>query len=595
MSWAARGWSLLRLNVFIAAVLMVVALLHRLGPDGEAQRVQWLVQAQGDSTRYQSQFAAPPSNAAQALYIESFSGSTRVSLNGTLLAERRSKAKVPALGGSQPLLVPLPSALLRKGDNTLRVEQAGTASTSTFVGRTYLGDEAALAPHFTQRQLLKHTLLIGIIIATLVLASLSLTLWLRRRQDQIYAWHVLTCLTGSVYCALPLSTLALSSLWLDALLLLLFLWFIIAAAWIGLCLAAAPQPKTWQRTRVLGWIGSALIVIAALLCTPVQFRAALPWVYMVLIAIGAYTTLTVFWRQYLVRWDDTAFWMLGAVMCICLVALHDGALLLGLIPPGDGFWLAYGAPPPIVVFTALLLRRFVSALTEAESLNRELEQRVAAREAQIASSYQALQRAESERMVSAERERLFGDLHDGLGGTLVATLSRLSNEGAGDTPVAQGVQSALEDLRLTLDSLNPDERSLRAVLAPLRERLANACADADMALRFDLTGLDDDFELPKSQTLHLLRIVQEAAMNAVRHAQGRTLRIALHRPTPLQLEVLIDDDGLGMPAADVERPGHYGLSTLRRRATQIGGLIEWLPLHQSPPSGTRVRLLLPLA
>ncbi|MES2683285.1 MAG: ATP-binding protein [Pseudomonadota bacterium] len=584
----ARAFSLLRLNASIAGVLVLIALLHRMGPDGEAQRVQWVVPSQGESTRYQSQFAPPPSNAAQALYIESFSGSIRVLLNGMLLAERRSDT--PALGGSQPLLIPLPGALLRSGDNALLVEQASTPSASTFVGATYLGDEGLLAPHFTQRQLLKHTLLIGIIIATLVLGSLSLTLWLRRRQEQIYGWHVLTCLTGSLYCALPFSPFALPSLWLDALLLLLFLWFVVAAAWLGLCLAATPQPKTWQRTRLIVWGGSALILLAALVCTPMQFRAALPWLYMSIIAVGAYTTSTVFWRQYFRRWDGTAFWMLGAVMCICLVALHDGALLLGLIPPDDGFWLAYGAPPPIIVFTALLLRRFVSALTEAESLNRELEQRVAAREAQIASSYQALQRAESERVVSAERERLFGDLHDGLGGTLVATLSRLSNEGAGDTPVAQGVQSALEDLRLTLDSLNPEERSLRTVLAPLRERLANACADADMTLRFDLAGLDDDFELPKSQTLHLLRIVQEAAMNAVRHAQGRTLHIALHRLAPNQLEVLIDDDGLGMPTAGADRPGHYGLANLRRRATQIGGHIEWLPLQ----TGTRVRLRLPL-
>jgi len=594
LSWVSRGWSLLRLNAFIAAVLLAIALLHRLGPGDEAQRVQWLAQSQGESMRYQSQFEAAPSSAAQALYIESLSGSIRVSLNGSLLAERRSKAEVPALGGSQPLLVPLPRALLYAGDNRLLVEQASPHSTSTFIGASYLGNEADLAPHFTQRQLLKHTLLIGIIIATLVLASLSLTLWLRRRHEKIYGWHVLTCLTGSLYCALPLNPFALPSLWLDALLLLLFLWFVVAAAWLGLCLAVTPQPKTWQRTRLIVWGGSAVILVTALVCTATQFRSALPWLYMSIIAVGAYTTSTVFWRQYFLRWDGTAFWMLGAVMCICLVALHDGALLLGLIAPDDGFWLAYGAPPPIIVFTALLLRRFVSALTEAESLNRELEQRVAAREAQIASSYQALQRAESERVVSAERERLFGDLHDGLGGTLVATLSRLSNEGAGDTPVAQGVQSALEDLRLTLDSLNPEERSLRAVLAPLRERLANACADAGMTLRFDLSQLGDDFELPKSQTLHLLRIVQEAAMNAVRHARARTLQIRLERQRSVTgaavLEVCVDDDGCGLPATGADRPGHYGLATLRRRAAQLQGHVEWLPLQP----GTRLYLRLPL-
>lgn len=594
MSLASRVFSLLRLNAFIVAVLLVIALLHRAGPGSDGVQLQWAMQQQGESTRYQSRFAAPAGGAATVLYIESLSGAATVWLNGTLLKQHRVTATVPALGGSQPLLVSLPSALLQATGNELRIEQPGRPSTSSYIGPSYLGDELLLAPHYTLRYALKHTLLIGIIIATLVLASVSLALWLRRRQEQIYAWHVLTCVTGSLYCALPLSPFALPSLWLDALLLLLFLWFVVGAAWLGLCLATTPQPRSWRRIRFTVFGGTVLILLASVACTPQQFRQALPWAYMSIIVLGAYTTSTVFWRRYLMRWDSTAFWMLGAVMCICMVSLHDGALLLGLIGPEDGFWLAYGAPPPIIVFTSILLRHFISALTESESLNRELEQRVAAREAQIAASYQALQRAESERVVSAERERLFGDLHDGLGGTLVATLSRLSNEGAGDTAVAQGVQAALEDLRLTLDSLNPEERTLRAVLAPLRERLANACADADMAMSFDLSQLNDDFELPKSQTLHLLRIVQEAAMNAVRHAEARTLRITLQGITTAQgrpqLEVLIEDDGKGMPASCADRPGHYGLGNLRRRATQIGGVIKWRPLQ----AGTCVSLVVPL-
>lgn len=591
MNWAQRGLSLLLLNGFIAGVMVVIAYLHHLGPSGDELRVNWTMQTQGEGARYQSRFAAPTTADTQVLYIESLSGAASISLNGTVLYQHHAAAE-PALGGSQPLLISLPSALLQPAENTLRIEQTSLPSTSHFIGASYLGTEALLTPHFKQRQLLKYTLPIGIIIATSVLASLSLALWLRRRQEQLYGWHVLTCITGSLYCALPFSSFPLSSLWLDALLLLLFLWFAMSAAWLGLCLAPKPQPQIWRNTSAAVFAGTVAILLASVLCTPQAFRHALPWAYMVIIALGAYTTLAVFWRQYLIRWDGPTFWMLAAVMCICMVALHDGALLLGLIGPEDGFWLVYGAPPPIIVFTSILLRQFVSALTESESLNRELEQRVAAREAEIASNYQALQHAESNRVVSAERERLFGDLHDGLGGTLVATLARLSNEGAGDTAVALGVQAALEDLRLTLDSINPQERSLRAVLAPLRERLANACADAGMVMSFDLSALDDDFELPKSQTLHLLRIVQEGAMNAVRHAKASTLRIRLKCSSGeggvQQLDVQVDDDGCGM-SDGAERAGHYGLANLRRRAAQLNGHVEWLPLNP----GTRLHLRLP--
>lgn len=592
MNLQRRASSLLLLAVFIGAVLSAIALLHGAGPARDGERLSWAVEAvEADdaTTRYRGRFARPERGVATALYLESLSGATKVSLNGTVLQRWRDGRDAPALGDSQPLLLPLPAALLRADGNELVVEQQGTRSTGTFVGASYLGEEALLSRDFAQRHLLKHTLPIVIIAATVALGGLSLALWLRRRQERVYAWHVLVCLTGSAYCALPLAQPPLPGLWLDALLLLLFLWFVVAAAWLGLCLAAAPQARTWRRTTVAVLAGSATILLASWLCSPQQFRQALPWAYMAIIALGGYTTCTVFWRQYLRRWDALSFWVLGAVMCICMVALHDGALLLGRIEPEDGFWLAYGAPPAVIVFSAILLRHFSNALAESERLNRELEQRVAAREAQLAANYAALQRAESERLVASERERLFGDLHDGLGGTLIATLSRLSNEGAGDSPAAQGVQTALDDLRLALDSLAPEQRSLRAALAPLRERLANACADAGMAMRFDLGALAEGFELPRPQTLQLLRIVQEASTNAVRHAKATELRIVIRECIDADggavLEIGVEDDGCGMPA-DAERPGRYGLAGLRRRAAQLGGAIEWQPRHP----GTRVQL-----
>ena len=73
-------------------------------------------------------------------------------------------------------------------------------------------------------------------------------------------------------------------------------------------------------------------------------------------------------------------------------------------------------------------------------------------------------------------------------------------------------------------------------------------------------------------------------MNAVRHAQARRLTLRLAVADGL-LEAQVDDDGIGLPA-NAERPGHYGLANLRRRAAQLGGHIEWQPLQP----GTRVLL-----
>lgn len=580
-----RLLSLLALTAGVIMVMAAIALWHAQGPDADdGQRLSWQVLPQDDAQHYQADARLPPLSETWALYLQSYSGEALVLINGIPLRSGRIASPAPAVGGAPPLLLPLPAELLKAGDNRIEIRLQGVLPGSGFVGEAWLGPEQSLAPRHAQRLFLKHTALVALIVCAFVLACVSLALWLRRRQERIYAWDAAACFTGAAYSALPLATLALPAQAVDAAMMMLYLWFVVSAAWLGLCLSGRDQPRTRRIISIASWGGSALILLAALVLGASGFRRALPLVYMAIIGLGTYTTLTVFWRQYLARWDATSAWMLGAVMCICMASLHDGALLLGLIGPGDGFWLAYAAPPPMIVFTAILLRHFVQALSESESLNRELEQRVAAREARIAEDYRALQRADRERAVSTERERLFGDLHDGLGGTLMATLSRLSNEGAADSAAARGVQSALDDLRLALTSLHPEERSLRAALAPLRERLTAAGEDAGLEVHFELRGLADSLELPHTQTLQLLRILQEAGMNAVRHAQARRLTLRLAVADGL-LEAQVEDDGIGLPT-DAERPGHYGLANLRRRAAQLGGHIEWQPLHP----GTRVLL-----
>lgn len=586
--------SLLALTALIFACVAPVPLLHSLEPperDG-IQRLDWQPHPSGVEAR----FTLAASTASLVLYFESLGGNARIIVNERPLPYG-SLAADGTPGRSTPLLLPIPAALLQPGVNRISVSTQASLAGNAFVGSGWIGAEALLSSHYAQRYFLRHTLLVSLIVTAFVLAGVSLSLWLRRPQERIYAWNALTSFTGAAYSVLPIAHASLlpPPPWTDALLMMLFLWFVVGAARLGLHLVTAPQPRTQRNIQIAVVVTSVIIVAMGLAMDGPQFRAAMPWIYAAIIGLGTYTTIWVFWYQYLTRWDRTSFWMLAGVMCICLLSLHDCAQLFGWIGPQQGAWLPYGSPLPMTVFTSILLGHFVRALAESESLNRELERRVAEREARIAENYRALQQGDRERAVSAERERLFGDLHDGLGGTLMATLSRLSNDGAADSPAAHGVQAALEDLRLTLASLDPDARALRSALAPLRERLANACADAGIEFSFEFEGIDDGFELPKSQTLHLLRILQEGGMNAIRHAGCRHLRIALaHRDrgrTSASLDLRIEDDGVGIDVVEAGRPGHYGLPSLRRRAQRLGARIEWL----TPPAGTCVHLSIPLS
>jgi signal transduction histidine kinase len=92
---------------------------------------------------------------------------------------------------------------------------------------------------------------------------------------------------------------------------------------------------------------------------------------------------------------------------------------------------------------------------------------------------------------------------------------------------------------------------------------------------------------------NLLRMLQEAVNNAVKHSGAGTIEVGLEC-TSQQLQLTISDDGVGFdPAgANGSHPGHYGLIGMRERAVQIGGHLQ---LESQPGHGTKVTLRLPLS
>jgi signal transduction histidine kinase len=82
------------------------------------------------------------------------------------------------------------------------------------------------------------------------------------------------------------------------------------------------------------------------------------------------------------------------------------------------------------------------------------------------------------------------------------------------------------------------------------------------------------------------RIASEAVANAVRHGRATSCRVCV-APGDDGLLVEVRDDGCGI-SADA-RPG-VGLSSMRERATEIGGRFELT----TGSEGTTVRAVLPL-
>jgi signal transduction histidine kinase len=89
--------------------------------------------------------------------------------------------------------------------------------------------------------------------------------------------------------------------------------------------------------------------------------------------------------------------------------------------------------------------------------------------------------------------------------------------------------------------------------------------------------------------MHLFRIAQEAAQNALKHAQATRIEFDLRR-APEGLLLTVRDDGRGMDP-DAEHGDGMGLKIMRYRANILGGR---LAIGPDPHRGTIVRCVVPL-
>jgi signal transduction histidine kinase len=199
----------------------------------------------------------------------------------------------------------------------------------------------------------------------------------------------------------------------------------------------------------------------------------------------------------------------------------------------------------------------------------------------------------AEGAVLEERARIARDLHDSVLQTFYAiTLTASRARKLLD-------QSEDHELRHMLDDVvqlaNTGGSELRALVTNIRfERLtsggltaalANLAADVRARHGLDIRmSLADEPELPATTKEALVLITREALHNVVRHAGAHCVDVVLDVPGR-EIVLLIADDGRGFDAMALH-PAHFGLQSMRERATAVGGTLEVV----SAASGTQVRV-----
>jgi signal transduction histidine kinase len=212
----------------------------------------------------------------------------------------------------------------------------------------------------------------------------------------------------------------------------------------------------------------------------------------------------------------------------------------------------------------------------------------------------ALERARQSAVLE-ERNRLAGEIHDGLAQSFTAICMQLgvakeelsSKEGDPLCNIQRAVELAnfgLAEARRYAHNLRlsvVDEPGLVEALKMLAER-----SNVVGRLRCDFrSSCIPEERLPARIQHELLRIAQEAISNAIRHGKPTVVTVTL-RWEPSNLILQIKDNGTGIPTTRLVKSEGIGLRSMRERAAQIGAK---LVIRTGPGRGTRIIVTVPIS
>lgn len=196
--------------------------------------------------------------------------------------------------------------------------------------------------------------------------------------------------------------------------------------------------------------------------------------------------------------------------------------------------------------------------------------------------------------VEAERAAIAREVHDDVGGMLTALRFDLSwIERHGEDAVRARARQGLETLNQAVLAVQRVLRDLRppALEAGLVDALEVLVEQFSSRTGIDarLTSNRERIDLPEPIALTVYRVAQESLTNVAKHARAARARVDLVvQDDTLSLE--ISDDGVGIRAADIDKPGSFGLRGLTERVRQVHG---WLDVAVGERRGA-VMLTIPL-
>ena len=118
------------------------------------------------------------------------------------------------------------------------------------------------------------------------------------------------------------------------------------------------------------------------------------------------------------------------------------------------------------------------------------------------------------------------------------------------------------------------DADLLLLLATLRFRLSPRMESAGVQLRWDIQDIPRLEWLTPGTSLHILRILQEAFTNIIKHAHATEIRVATAVADGC-IWVTVSNNGQGFDVERALHSGGKGMANQQRRAGFVGGRVQW--------------------
>ncbi|WOH67003.1 sensor histidine kinase [Bradyrhizobium sp. BWA-3-5] len=558
--------------------------------------------ATNDPPRFDGHFVRPAGEAAEAwsVYLPRFTNGVEVTVNGVVVLDSRRDPAANRPDRNTPAIAVIPASLLRDGENAITIRLFIWGPITGFLDRLYVGPDQLLRPSYDLRTLIFVTLPVVFSSWQAILAVILGIMWVMRRHEPAYGVlaAAMAVGVGQAFLQTPmggetplskLNVIVISSAPIESALVLTFA--LLLSGW------------KWQRYGWLMFLPGILLALAGVFGNQALVRALFLILAVPMVGLSLVIMAIVIARSALKR-PNMASFLLGCAVTIMLTCWISDLLAVFQLVPNRIFVSRLSYSVMLVAIGAGLTWRFARALNQVDGFAGRLVTQVREAEEKLKASFAREEERARAAALARERTRLMRDLHDGLGGQLVSIVA-LSERGNGSEGIGEAARAALKDLRLVIDSMDDIGGDLMLALGSWRERAMAQLRPHDIALDWRAVtpqGVPVHPELRPWHVIQIVRLLDEAVTNAVKHAAAKRVTV--------RIETLTDEDGLDRGCITVEDDGKgfeiapdggatgaakaaRGLRNMRSRAARCGAELDLSSCAHGPDRGTHLRLILP--